>query len=56
MPLSRKIECISCEAMYTLQHQLDLKYYTAKYCAFCSEELEFIDELEDTLDEDEEAE
>jgi hypothetical protein len=46
MSLSRKIECISCEAVFTILYNMDDNFYEVKYCAFCSEELEFTDELE----------
>lgn len=40
-----KIECIACEAIYTITFEDLSDYYNPTYCAFCGEELEHKEEL-----------
>lgn len=48
-----KIECTSCEAVYTLEFEDLSDYYTPEFCAFCGEELEHTEELNFEPDEEE---
>ena len=53
MPKANKwLECISCEAMFTVKHSMDIEFYTVEHCPFCGDELD----IEVGLDYDEEEE
>ena len=41
------IVCESCEAEFRIKHSLDENYYKERYCPFCGEEQEVVDELEE---------
>tara|TARA_R110001606_G_scaffold122723_1_gene255779 strand:+ start:8226 stop:8402 length:177 start_codon:yes stop_codon:yes gene_type:complete len=41
-----KTECNQCEAMYVVEYELDKDYYKPKFCAFCGEEFEHLDDFE----------
>jgi predicted RNA-binding Zn-ribbon protein involved in translation (DUF1610 family) len=30
-----ELECFSCDAMFTVDHDLDTDYYTVMHCPFC---------------------
>ena len=54
MPKANKwLECVSCEAMFTVKHSMDVEFYTVEHCPFCGDELdievglEYDDEEED---------
>ena len=38
-------KCINCGADYTVEHDLPEEDYIEKYCPFCGEEQEVVDEL-----------
>jgi hypothetical protein len=40
-----EIECFSCDAVFTVDHDLDTEYYKVKHCPFCGTTV--IDEEED---------
>ena len=46
MGRSKILECIKCEAVFKVQHDMDEHFYTPEFCTFCGEELEFEEELE----------
>ncbi len=47
-------ECFSCDAVFTVDHDLDTEYYKVKHCPFCGTEMETEEELNwDDWDEDE---
>ena len=39
------IVCESCEAEFRIKHSLDENYYKERYCPFCGEEQEVVDEI-----------
>lgn len=40
------LECTSCDAMFTVKHTMDEKFYSPEYCPFCGDELDIEDGLE----------
>ena len=40
-----EIECFSCDAVYTVDHDLDTDYYKVKHCPFCGTEMETEEEV-----------
>lgn len=46
MGRSKILECIKCEAVFKVQHDMDEHFYIPEFCTFCGEELEFEEELE----------
>lgn len=42
-------ECVECDAVFTISHQLDETYYEVTNCPFCGAEIEH-----DDLDDDDE--
>lgn len=47
-------ECFSCDAVFTVDHDLDTEYYKIKHCPFCGTEMELDEEIEwNDWDEDE---
>ena len=49
---SKEIECINCNAVYYIQHDMSEKHYEVSHCSFCGGQLE----LEELVWEDEEEE
>jgi len=49
------LECTSCDAMFTVKHTMDEKFYSPEYCPFCGEELELEEQLEITYEEEEDV-
>lgn len=49
---SRHYECIECDAVFQVKHDLDKNYYDVEFCAFCGSELSE-DQSEDEYYEDE---
>lgn len=49
---SKEIECLNCNAVYYIQHDMSEKHYEVSYCSFCGVQLE----LEELVWEDEEEE
>lgn len=48
-----RLECISCDAMFSVQHDMDNHYYRVAYCPFCGSEVEQEEELEfDDIDDE----
>ena len=49
------IVCVSCEAEFTIRHDMDDDHYRIGYCPFCGEAMEEDEDYEyDIMDEDEE--
>lgn len=48
MAKTRNLECVSCEALFSVDHSMDDKYYVVEWCPFCGDELE----IEDSMDDD----
>ena len=46
--------CTSCEAEFTIKHEMDEDHYRIEYCPFCAEMLEDDEDYEYNIDEDEE--
>jgi len=42
--------CESCEAEFQLKHSMEKRFYTIKYCPFCSEEFSQNKEFEDNIE------
>lgn len=42
----KKIECVSCEAVFTVTYEDLSDYYKPSFCAFCGEEIEHEEELD----------
>lgn len=36
---NRHYECIECDAVFKVKHELDPDYYAVEFCAFCGSEL-----------------
>lgn len=53
--MRKLIVCLFCEAEYNLKHDMDEYHYKNKFCPFCGEEMDDIEEydFEDTEEEDE---
>ena len=49
---SKEIECIHCEAVYYIHHDMSEQHYEVSHCSFCGCQLE----LEELVWEDEEEE
>jgi len=47
------IFCSSCEAEFSLRHDLDEDHYRVEFCPFCAEELDMEDEYEIDEEDDE---
>ena len=41
------IECVHCEGTAHIEHEQEHTFYQIKFCPFCGEEQEIIDELEE---------
>ena len=52
--MHKNIFCMSCEADFTIRHDMDDDHYRVEYCPFCGDTLEDGEEYE--FDEDEEEE
>jgi hypothetical protein len=52
---SRTLECIACEAVFQVRHDMSDRHYFESYCVYCSEPLEIEEALpvEDDEEEDE---
>lgn len=49
------IVCVSCEAEFTIRHDMDDNHYRVEYCPFCGETMEDDEDYEYEInDEDEE--
>lgn len=35
-----RIECVSCESVFKMSHDMPTSHYSEKYCVFCGSELE----------------
>jgi rRNA maturation endonuclease Nob1 len=44
---NRHYECVECDAVFKIKHDLDRDYYTVGFCPFCGSEID-----EDQIDED----
>lgn len=44
-----ELECWSCDAVFTVDHDLDSEYYRVKHCPFCGSSIEDEEDLEDPL-------
>lgn len=53
--MSNKIECISCDAVFTVKHEMERQYYPIEYCPFCGELLELEQPIEITYEEEEDV-
>ena len=42
----RVIECVSCDGVFKVEHEMIEQYYSVEFCPFCGEELELEEELE----------
>jgi len=51
----RTLECIACEAVFQVRHDMSDRHYFESYCVYCSEPLEIEEALpvEDDEEEDE---
>jgi rRNA maturation endonuclease Nob1 len=36
---TRHYECVECDAVFQVKHELDPDYYEIEFCAFCGSEL-----------------
>ena len=45
----RRIECVNCEGVCSVEHDSTHHYYVIKFCPFCGEELN--EEMEDEVGE-----
>ena len=52
-----RIECVHCDGVATVEHDLDHHFYTVKFCPFCGSELEVEEEfvMTDKFEEEYEA-
>lgn len=48
MNKTRILECISCESMFAVEHDMNDHYYPVEFCPFCGSALD----LEETIDDD----
>ena len=50
-----RVECVHCEGVCKVNHELDHDFYNVKFCPFCGEELELEEEyhIEDFEDSEE---
>lgn len=48
--VKKTVECESCNAEFTIQHDMSENHYTVGYCCFCSKELEVEVTLDDFID------
>ena len=46
------IVCLSCDAEFSIKHNMDKRLYNIVYCPFCGEELD--NDMEDEIEFDEE--
>ena len=44
------IVCEFCEAEFQLKHSMEKRFYTIKYCPFCSEEFSQEEKFEDDIE------
>ncbi len=53
--MKRIIECVHCDGVCTIEHELEHDFYKIQYCPFCGEELELEEEyhIEDFEDSEE---
>lgn len=58
MPAAKTLECIACEAVFQVRHDMSDRHYIESYCVYCSEapEIEEALPVEDYDDEDAEVE
>ena len=49
-----RCECSSCDAIFWIEHELEIRFYPITHCTFCGDELDFEEELQ--LDYGEEGE
>lgn len=52
---SKEIECVDCQAVYYIQHEMSEKHYEVSFCSFCGGQLE-LEELVWEEENDEEFE
>lgn len=45
---TRALDCISCESVFSVEHDMDDHFYPVEWCPFCGSKLD----LEETIDED----
>ena len=38
--MSEELECVSCDALFFVEHEMDEKYYRVTHCPFCGSEIE----------------
>mgnify|MGYP005741912695 FL=1 len=43
---SKIIECVKCDAVYRIKHDMSESHYRVAYCTFCGASLELEEELE----------
>lgn len=51
MARKQHIECVECDAVFKINHDMDSNYYLVEYCPFCGTQLE--EEQEEGYEEDE---
>jgi hypothetical protein len=47
----KQFECLECDAVFKIKHDMDESYYQVTYCAFCGTEID--EEQQDDFGEDE---
>jgi len=40
MARNQRLECVECDAIFKINHDMDENYYMVSYCPFCSAELD----------------
>ena len=55
--IRKRIECMKCDSVSVIEHEMEHHFYEIKFCPFCGEELELEEELEinDPFEEEYEA-
>ena len=48
--MPNELECFSCDAVFTVDHELDTDYYKVKHCPFCGTEIESDEDDNDWFD------
>ena len=51
----RRIECVNCEGVCSVEHDSTHHYYVIKFCPFCGEELEEGYEIDDEFEQEYQA-
>lgn len=46
MARPKNLECLRCEAVFKVNHDMDDRYYEPEFCVFCGSTLELEEELE----------